>query len=141
MNNLIKLDRSLLTFPGFFQNEEQTYTTKDTINDTWKTIEETVDDTMLDDYGSNDESDTDSSWDKDSDLDEIVEENIEEPTHENAEEVKEIIQRSFEDNRDLASFDPVPIVRSEYKGSQEETMATLESLLQVLNFFILKYLK
>ena len=85
-----------------------------------------------DDEDSHDESDSVDSWDEDSDLEEGAEETATEPMYENVQEAKEMMQRRFEDDQDLALFDPVPIVKSKCKDSQEETMATLESLLLVI---------
>ena len=81
------------------------------------------------------ETESDDSWDEEPDIGEILEEGEEEPLYENGQDVKETIQRDILDTRDIALFDPIPVVRSESKESQEETLATLQSLLQVKKHF------
>ena len=81
------------------------------------------------------ETESDDSWDEESDIGEILEEDEEEPLYENGQDVKEKIQRDILDTRDIALFDPIPVVRSESKESHEETLATLRSLLQVKKHF------
>ena len=77
-------------------------------------------------------SESDDSWDEKSNAGEdSSEESAEEPLYLNAQEVREMIKQSTTDTRDIALFDPIPVVRSESKESQEETLATLESLLLV----------
>lgn len=85
------------------------------------------------------ETESDDSWDEESDIGEILEEG-EEPLYENGQDVKEPIQRDILDTRDIALFDPIPVVRSESKESQEETLATLQSLLQVKKHFRFHYI-
>ena len=85
------------------------------------------------------ETESDDSWDEESDIGEILEEGEEEPLYENGQDVKETIQRDILDTRDIALFDPIPVVRSESKESHEETLATLQSLLQVKKHFRFHY--
>ena len=81
------------------------------------------------------ETESDDSWDEEPDIGEILEEGEEEPLYENGQDVKETIQRDILDTRDIALFDPIQVVRSESKEPQEETLATLQSLLQVKKHF------
>ena len=78
------------------------------------------------------ETESEDSWDEESDIDEILLEEEEEPLYENGQET---IRRDIVDTRDIAMFDPIPVVRSESKESQEETLATLQSLLLVKKHF------
>ena len=82
------------------------------------------------------ETESDDSWDEEPDIGEILEEDEEGPLYENGQDVKEKIQRDILDTRDIALFDPIQVVRSKNKESHEETLATLQSLLQVKKHFI-----